>query len=222
MAKEIPAHLYVGALILLVGAGLVGGEYYLVRWLPGHRQRVRDEILSLVSYRNDGLGVDLQIASGLYGSVESFPGGVRITKSKFWSIGPSLTITSQPNPDQSPEFSQTVVSKWLTDGVTQELPRYHCEHTRIKDRDAVIIRQFKNRSMLLTARIISPDRIVEANCSPGQADEDLYMEACDETVRTIHVAGPETPPPAPAGGEVLELHTPFPKAKTASPAKKHK
>ena len=44
--------------------------------------------------------------------------------------------------------------------------------------------------MLLTARIISPDRIVEANCTPGSADENLYLQACEESVRTIKVAGP--------------------------------
>ncbi len=31
-------------------------------------------------YRNDSLGVDMQIAAGLYGEVESFPGGVRIVR----------------------------------------------------------------------------------------------------------------------------------------------
>ena len=83
------------------------------------------------------------------------------------------------------------------------LPRYHFEHTRINDRDAVLIWQYKNRAMLLTARVISPDHIVEANCTPGGADEDLYMQACDESVRTIKVAGPPSPPPPTPGVEEI-------------------
>jgi hypothetical protein len=160
----------------------------------------------------------MQVAAGLYGKVESFPGGVRIVRPKFWSIGPSLTITSQPNPDQTAEFSPQVLAKWQAQGVTDELPRYHFEHAKIQDRDAVEIRQFKDRAMLLTARIISPDRITEVNCSPGQADEDLYMEACDETVRTVKVAGPPSPPPPSPG--IVELSSPT--METGTPAKKHK
>jgi hypothetical protein len=82
---------------------------------------------------------------------------------------------------------------WETDGVQHNLPRYHYEEAHINDRDAVLIWQYKNRAMLLTTRVISPDRIVEANCTPGSADEDLYMQACDESVRTMKVAGPPSP-----------------------------
>jgi hypothetical protein len=218
MARQIPTQIYVGLAILVTGVALVGGEYLLVKWYPHHAQRVRDQTLNLLPYRNDSLGVDMRVAAGLYGKVESFPGGVRIIRPKFWSIEPSLTITSQPNPDQNAEFSPQVLAKWETQGVTEELPRYHFEHPRIQNRDAVLIRQFKNRAMLLTARIISPDRIIEANCSPGQADEDLFMEACDETLHTIKVAGPESPPPPSPG--VVELTSPIPGAGT--PAKKRK
>jgi len=210
--------LYVGLAIVVLGGALVGGEYLLVKWYPRHEQRVRNETLTLLPYRNDSLGVDMQVAEGLYGKVENFPGGARIIRPKFWSIGPSLTITSQPNPDQNAEFSPQVLAKWETQGVTEELPRYHFEHPKIQNRDAVLIRQFKNRAMLLTARLISPDRIIEANCSPGQADEDLFMEACDETLRSIKVAGPESPPPPSPG--IVELTSPI--TGTRVPAKKRK
>jgi hypothetical protein len=66
-----------------------------------------------------------------------------------------------------------------------------------------MIRQLKGRYMHLTARIICRERIIEADCSPGAEDEDLYLEACDETLRSIKVAGAEPPPP-PAPG-VVEL-----------------
>jgi len=203
MKKQIGSQLILGVSILIIGCGLAGGEYLLVKWYPGHQQRVNEETLEQRPYHNDSLGIDIQIADGLYGSVETFPGGVKISRSKFWSIGPSLTITSQPNPDQTFEFSPEVLAKWESLGAVEELPRYHLEHTKINNRDAVLIRQFKGRSMLLTARIISPEHIIEADCSPGGEDEVLYMEACDETLRTIKVAGPE-PPPTPTPG-VVEL-----------------
>ena len=203
MNRQIPTQLLVGLGILLVGGGIIGGEYFLVKWYPHHKAAVKEETLKLTPYKNDTLGVDMQVAAGINDKVESFPGGVRIFSPRFWSIGPSLTITSQPNPDQSAEFTPQILAKWQTDGVTQDLPRYHFEHTRINNRDAVLIWQYKDRAMLLTARLISPDRIVEADCTPGRADEDLYMQACDETARTIKVAGPESPPPVTPG--VMEI-----------------
>jgi hypothetical protein len=206
MKKEIPFQLVVGLGILLIGAGVLGGESYLVKWLPKHRARLREETLKLLPYQNASLGVEMEIAAGLYGKVESFPGGVRIWRPKFWSIPPALTITAQPNPDGNFEFSPEVLAKWQTQGVYEEIPRYHFEHTKINNRDAVLIWQYQNRAMLLTARVISPERIVEVACTPGREDEDLYMQACDESVHTLKLAGPQPPPPpqpiielAPAG-----------------------
>lgn len=187
--------LVVGLGILLVGGGIVGGEYLLVKGYPAHKAAVKKETLAPISYKNDDLGFELQVAAGIDGKVEPFSGGVRISSSRFWSTGPTMTITSQPNPDQTAEFTPQELAKWETDGTLQELPRYHFEHARINDRDAVLIWQYKNRAMLLTTRIISPAHIVEANCTPGSADEDLYMLACDESVRTIKIAGPPSPPP---------------------------
>jgi hypothetical protein len=203
MKKKLPSQVIFGLSILVIGGALIGGEYLLVNWYPGHQQRVNDEALKQRPYHNGALGIDVQIADGLYGSVLEFPGGVKISRSKFWSIGSSLTITSQPNPDHTWEFSPEVLATWETKGAVEDLPRYHLEHTKINNRDAMLIRQFRGRSMLLTARIVSPDRIIEADCSPGMEDETLYMEACDETLRSIKVAGPE-PPPTPTPG-VVEL-----------------
>jgi hypothetical protein len=203
MKKHLPTQLIVGLGILLIGGGIVGGEYFLVKWWPTHKAAVIKETLALTPYKDDGLGVEMQVAAGINKKVEPFAGGVRIFSPLFWSIGPSLTLTSQPNPDQSAEFTPQDLAIWQTDGVQHELPRYHFEHTRINDRDAVLIWQYKNRAMLLTGRVISPDHLVEANCTPGNADEDLYMQACDESVRTIKVAGPPSPPPATPGVEEI-------------------
>jgi len=196
MQKRIPSQLVLALAIVILGGGLVGGEYLLVRWLPGHRQRVSDETLAPRPYHNDSLGIDMQISDGLYGNVETFPGGVKISRPKFWSVSPSLTITSQPNPDQTFEFSQEVLAKWETRGVEEDLPLYHLDHTKINNRDAMMIRELKGRYMHLTARIMCKERIVEADCSPGGEDETLYMQACDDTLRSIKLAGAEPPPPA--------------------------
>jgi hypothetical protein len=203
MKKQIPNQLILALSILIIGGGLVGGEYLLVKWYPGHHQRVSEETLKQRAYHNDSLGIDIQIADGLYGNVETFPGGMKMRRSKFWTIGPSLTITSQPNPDQTWEFSPEVLAKWESRGAVEDLPLYHVEHAKINNRDAMMIRQLMGRTMHLTARIICRERIIEADCSPGGEDEVLYMEACDETLRTIKVAGAEPPPP-PAPG-VVEL-----------------
>jgi hypothetical protein len=201
--KRIPTQLIVGLGILLIGGGIVGGEYLLVKWLPGHREAVAKATLELNDYKNDDLGFEIRVAVGIMKKVEPFPGGVRIYSPRILGVGPTLTITAQPNPDQSAEFSPLDLAKWETDGALHEIPRYHFEHTRINDRDAVLIWQYKNRSMQLTARIIAPEHLVEANCTTDGADEDLYMQACDESVRTIKVAGAPSPPPPTPGVEDL-------------------
>jgi len=206
MKRQIPTQLIVALVILLGGGALLAAEYFLMKWYPRHQQRVAEDALKLLPYRNDALGIEIQVAAGIYGTVDGFSGGVKIFRPKFWSVGPSLTITSQPNPDQAAEFSPQVLAKWQTQGIYQEIPRYHFEHTKINNRDAVLIRQLKERWMLLTARVISPDRIIEADCTPGQADETLYLQACDESLRTLKVAGPESPPPSQPG--ILELASP--------------
>ena len=72
MKKSLPIQLILALSIVIIGAGLAGGEYLLVRWYPGHHQRVNEETLSLRPYHNDSLGIDIQIANGLYGSRRHF------------------------------------------------------------------------------------------------------------------------------------------------------
>jgi hypothetical protein len=212
MKKEIPTQLLFAFGVLVLGGGILVGEYLLVKWYPRHQQRAQEEALKLLPYRNDSMGIDMQVAAGLYGKVENFPGGVRITRPKFWSIPPSLTITSQPNPDGTFEFSPQILAKWQTQGIYEEIPRYHFEHTKINNREAVLIWQYKNRAMLLTVRVISSERLIEMYCTPGREDEALFMQACESSVHTVKVAGPEPPAPAPP---VLELVSPAKRPKPA-------
>lgn len=197
--------LIVGLTILFGGGALVGAEYFLVKWYPSHQQRVAEEVLSLRPYKNDGLGIEMEVASGIYGQADPFPGGVKIYRSKFMSIGPSLTITTQPNPDKTFDFTPQLLAKWQTRGVYEEIPRYSFEHTKIQKRDAALIWQQKDRRMVLTAHIMSLGRIVEAACSPGKSDEALYLRACEKSLRTIKLAGPEPPEEVPPQG-VVELN----------------
>lgn len=190
MKKEMPTQVIVAGLILLVGGCALGVEFLAVRLYPSYKQRVAQETLTPISFRNEALGIEMQVASGLYGKIETFSGGVRIVRSSFWGRGTTLTLTSQPNPDHATEFSPQILAKWETNGVYQEIPRYHFERTQIQNRDAVIIQEYKNRSMVLIAHVISPDRIIETECSTGDADEALYVEACDESLRTLKVEGP--------------------------------
>ena len=201
--KNLPTQLIVGLGILLIGGGIVGGEVLLVKWYPYHKEAVRRKTLELTPYNSEGLGIDMQVAAGLNGKTEIFIGGCRIYSPKLLGKAPTLTITSQENPNQSAEFTPQELAIWQSYGSQHSLWRYDFEHTRIHDRDAVLIWQYKDGGMLLTARIISPDHIVEANCTPGSADENLYLQACEETVRTIKVEGPPSPPPAIPGGTEL-------------------
>lgn len=195
MKKEIPTQLFVGLAILLIGGALLGIEFFWVKLAPMHKQHVADETLKLLPYSNQNLGIDMQVAAGIYGKVETFPGGAKIYRPQFWGTGPALTITSAPNIDHATELSQESLAKWETDGVLKQIARYHFEHTQLAGRDAVLLRQYTGRDMLLTAHVISPDHIIVADCSTGSGEPDLMVEACDESLRSLKVAGPEPTKP---------------------------
>lgn len=195
MKTQLSTQWILAIAIVVIGGAVLAGEIYLVRWLPGHRERQRAGVLKLVPYKNDKLGIEIQIAAGFSRKTEEFAGGVRMTQPEFMGIGPSITMTSQPNPDGTHEFTPQALAKWQTDDVYLEIPRYSFQRLKINNREAVMIEQFKDRAMLLTTRVVSPERIIEINCTPGQEDEALYMQACEDTARTLKVAGPEPPPP---------------------------
>ncbi len=196
MKFRLPTQAFVALGIVVIGVGVLLGEFVLVKWYPRHQADVADAAQKLLPYQNQELGIDMQVAAGIYGKVENVAGGVRIYRPKMFGNGPSLTIISQANPDGAAAFSAQLLAEWEAAGANQNIPRYSFEKTQINGRDAALVWQFKDVAMLVTAHIISPDRIIQADCTPGVEDENTYMQACDETLRSIKLAGPSTPPPA--------------------------
>ena len=220
--------------IILIGGGAILAEYILVKWYPYYEGYKANKVLQLLLYQNQKLGIDMQVAAGIYGKVEDFPGGVKIYRSHFFSQGPVLIITSQANPGGSDEFSPQLLATWETAGTYKDIPGYRFDHTKIEGRDAALIWQATEHAKvlpnisfdvssgnptLLTAHIISPDHIVEANCTPGSDDQALFMRACEASIKTIKVSGPQ-PQEKPVPG-ILELkNISPPKAKAKKPKRK--
>jgi hypothetical protein len=197
MKIRASVHFVLALVILIGGSGIVGGEYFLVRWYPAHKERADAETLALVPYGNTGLGISIEVAKGIYEKAEVGPGEVKLSRPGLFGGGPSLAIKSVPNPDGASEFTPQALAIWETDGSIHKIPRYDFEHTKVMGRDAVIIHALRGGSMVETLRVISSTRIIEADCTSGGEDNALYMQACDESLRTLKVEGPE-PVPEPA------------------------
>lgn len=205
--------------IILVGGFALGAEYVLVKWYPYYRGYEANKVLNPLPYQNAALGIDMKVSAGIYGKVDDFPGGVRIYRSHLFSRGPALIITSQSNPNNAEEFSPQLLAKWETTGTYQNIPDYRFEHMKIQGRDAAMIWQSAEHAKVLpaisfdvpssenpelvTAHIISPDHIVEANCRPGSSNPKLFLQACEESIKSIKVSGP--PPQEEPEPGVLEL-----------------
>ena len=181
---------------IVIGAAVIlGGEFLLTRWYPGHRQRVIENTLRLLPYRSDSLGVAMQVAAGIYGRVDDFPGGIRIYRPELLSAGPSIAVTSEPNPTHQDSFTAQKLAELETQGVTQGILGYNFEHTKINGRDAVLIWKYDTarRWMVVTGRVMAADRIVQAVCNTGDEDQTVYTSACESSLRTMQLLG--SPPP---------------------------
>jgi len=214
MKWKMPTQMKWALAILIIGGGALAGEYVLVKWYPYYQGYRADKALKLLPYQNTDLGIKMQVAAGLYGKVDDFPGGVKIYRSRLLGNGASLTITSQANPGHTDEFSPQILAQWQTKGTYQHIADYRFERTKIQGRDAAIIWQSRGTAMMVTAHIISRDHIVEANCLTGPFDTSLYLNACESSLRTIKVAGP--PPklkPQPGVLELKPVETPSGKKK---------
>ena len=180
-------------LVILLGGGLfLGGEYLIVTLYPTYKQEEIARLSELEPYENEDLHIKMGISRALYGEVEPIAGGLRIRRPRFWGVGPSITISSRPNPERNSKFLPTLLAKWQTRGIYEQIPRYRFWHTNIHARDAVLIRLFRGRSMHLTGRIISSERLVEVDCTPGQEDETLYLQFCEDTIRSVKIIDSES------------------------------
>ncbi|MGH9431721.1 MAG: hypothetical protein ACRD3T_09275 [Terriglobia bacterium] len=183
--------LTVAMIIVIAGAIILGGEFLLTNWYPGHRQRVVASTLKPLPYRSDSLGVEMRVAAGIYGKVRDFPGGIRIYRPQLTGGGPSIVITSLPNPSHQDKFSDQRLAELETQGVRKGIQGYNFEHTKINDRDAVMMWRYDpvHRWMQVTGRVIATDRIVQAVCISGADDQALFTSACEQSLRTIQLLG---------------------------------
>ena len=181
-------------LLIILGAGgsVLGGEYLWVKEYPRYHDRVVEKTLNPLPYHSEAMGIDMQVAAGLYGGVQDFPGGIRIFRPKLLGGGPTLTVTAKPNPDHTPEFSPQALAQWETQGVSHNILSYQFDHTKINDRDAVLTWQYDNehRWLVVTARVITPDRVIRGVCTTGGEDIQLYRQACESSLRSLKIADP--------------------------------
>ncbi|MGH9455183.1 MAG: hypothetical protein ACRD2O_14570, partial [Terriglobia bacterium] len=109
---------------------------------------------------------------------------------------PAIVITSEPNPSNQDKFTDQTLADLQTQGVTKGIPGYNFEHTKINDRDAVLIWKYDavHRWMEVTGRVMASDRIVQAVCTTGQENQALFTTACAASLRTIQMLGSPPPP----------------------------
>ncbi|HXJ93275.1 MAG TPA: hypothetical protein VMT20_10395 [Terriglobia bacterium] len=195
MKFRASTQLIVALAIILIGGGALGAEVLLVKWYPMHRQAVTDALQKMLPYQNPKLGVEMKVAAGIYGKVEEMPDGVRIYRPQIFGPVPSLTIVALPNPDGATEFSADLLAQWETFGTYHSILGYVYQQTEINGRNAAVIHQPKNHMTVLTAHIISPQRILQVDCVPGADDQDIFVPACDATVYSITLDGLPLPPP---------------------------
>jgi hypothetical protein len=196
MKIRASTQLIVALAIILIGGGALGAEVLLVKWYPTHRQAVTDALQKLLPYQNQKLGIEMEVAAGIYGKVQDRPDGVRIYRPQVFGPVPSLTILSLPNPDGATEFSADLLAQWETAGANHSILGYSYQHTQISGRNAALIHQPQNHMTVLTAHIISPQRILQVDCVPGADDQDIFVPACNATVYSIKLDGVPPPPPA--------------------------
>jgi hypothetical protein len=176
--------------ILVIGAALLSTEFFFIRWYPGHQERVQQGALKLFPYQNSAMGLQMDLAAALYGKVRDGGKDVTISRWKLFGKGPSVTISLKPN--SSSQFTPELLANLETQGVKNNLLGYQFQHLILGTRDAILIWQYdeRSRSMNVTAQVLAPDRMIQAVCNTGSGDQDLYTEACNETLKSIQLTGP--------------------------------
>jgi hypothetical protein len=176
--------------ILVIGAALLSAEFLIIRWYPGHQERAQQQALRLLPYQNSAMGLQMDIAAALYGKVRDHGKEITISRWKLFGKGPSITILLKPN--SSSQFTPELLAQLETAGVRNNLLGYQFQHVTLGTRDAILIWQYdeRSRSMNVTAQVLAPDRMVQAVCNTGTGDQDLYTEACNESLKSIQLTGP--------------------------------
>lgn len=179
-------------IIVIAAAVVLGIEYGVVRWYPHHEQHVAERWLKQLPYQNTTLGVQMQVAAGLYGSVKDTPGGVKIYRSHLFGGGPVLTISTLPNPEGASRFSDQLLADIETAGERHDIPSYTFQRLTLNERDAYIVSQQDpgSTSTTVTEEVMAPDRIIQAVCNTGTKHADVYAQACNETLNSMKVTGP--------------------------------
>ena len=185
MKFRASTQLIVALSIILIGGGALGAEVLLVKWYPIHKQAVTEALQRMLPYQNPKLGIEMEVAAGIYGKVQDIPDGVRIYRPQVFGPVPSLTIIALPNPDGAAEFSADLLARWETVGTNRSIIGYVYQQTQINSRNAAVIHQPENHMTVTTAHIISPQRILQVDCVPGADDQDIFVPACDATVYSI-------------------------------------
>ncbi|MDE3181732.1 MAG: hypothetical protein KGM47_18965 [Acidobacteriota bacterium] len=188
-------------IIIIAAAIVVGIEYLSVRWYPAHKDREDNAALKLLPYQNSTLEIQMQIASGIYGSVKDFPGGVEIRRSRLFGSGPVLRITTAPNPESASTFDDKLMAKIETAGTMSGDPTYQFERLTLNGRDAYIVSRYdaNSKSTNVTEAVMAPDRIIQAVCNTGTHDEDVFTQACNESLKSMNVKGPPSKLPEKMG-----------------------
>jgi hypothetical protein len=177
--------------ILIAGAILLTSEFFLIRWYPGHKERAEQQALKLFPYQNSAMGLQMDIAAALYGKVRDGANQIKISRWSLFGKGPSITISLKPN--HSAQFTPQLLAQLETAGVRNDLLGYQFQHVTLGNRDAILIWQYDegSRSMNVTAQVLAPDRMIQAVCNTGSgSDQDLYTEACNESLKSIQLSGP--------------------------------
>lgn len=180
-------------LIILVIAVLVfGTEYALKRWLPAHEQRVEDAALKQLPYQKASLGLQMQVAAGIYGAVADTGDSAKIYRSHISGGSPSITLTLLPNPGHASQFTEEFLNQAEATDAGSDLTGYNFEHVRLAGRDAYIITRPDPRTKVTTvmARVIAPDRLIQAVCTTGGANQQVFTQACNESLDSIQLSGP--------------------------------
>lgn len=180
-------------LIILVVAALVfGAEYGVKRWYPAHEHHKEDAALKPLPYQNAALGLKMQVSAGFYQKIMASAAGVKIYRSRIMGGSPSITLTLLPNPDRASEFTEQFLDQQDASDPANNVPGYEFQHVRFAGRDGYLVTGPDPRTQIttVTARILAPDRIVQAVCSTGGAKQDVFTEACTESLTSIVLSGP--------------------------------